>query len=314
MLSDVQRDAPASDNGATKASFDNIYNHPDPRPYYQVLRPLDYRSPTAARPIFRQCVDRLSELRGKQRITVLDVCCGYGVNGALVNHDVTMDELYSRYGSRSYAQLSSEEMITLDREYFRKRRSSKSRTRFVGVDVASHAIQYAERTGLIGKGFTTDLEHQAPNEELTATLEQVDLVTVTGGLSYIGETSFERLLKSVPSARPQPWVALFPLRITDFSRVRGALQRCGLLVERYRQRTYRQRRFRDRTERQRVMQRLQHLGIDPQGKEDTGYHHARFHLARPHEDAESIPLDELVPEASTRVATTRAEDQPAQPA
>jgi hypothetical protein len=31
--------------------------------------------------------------------TVLDICCSYGINAALLNHHVTLEELYDRYTS-----------------------------------------------------------------------------------------------------------------------------------------------------------------------------------------------------------------------
>ena len=43
----------------------------------------------------------------------MDVCCSYGINAALLKHELTLNDLYARYGSGELAGLSSEELTAL---------------------------------------------------------------------------------------------------------------------------------------------------------------------------------------------------------
>ncbi len=68
--------------------FDEIYNQPDPRVFYSRLGRLDYQSPHHAQPVFRRLV--AARMRSGP-VTVLDLCCSYGVNAALLNHHLSLD-------------------------------------------------------------------------------------------------------------------------------------------------------------------------------------------------------------------------------
>ena len=50
-----------------KASFDDIYTAPDPRPYFETLCALDYRIPQVAKPYFRKLIE---EYRQERRVAV----------------------------------------------------------------------------------------------------------------------------------------------------------------------------------------------------------------------------------------------------
>ncbi|MGK8522816.1 hypothetical protein ACRS6B_15190 [Nocardia asteroides] len=80
-----------------KASFDDIYDRPDPRAYYARMSDLDYRIPELAKPFFQQ---QIREFRASARVaapTVLDIGCSYGVNAALLRFDTTIGELAEHY-------------------------------------------------------------------------------------------------------------------------------------------------------------------------------------------------------------------------
>lgn len=103
-----------------KASFDDIYDGADPRGYFETLWRLDYRAPQNGCLFFPTLVQEKQRLLyGRSEVvTVVDLACSYGVNGALLKYDVTLHDLYERYRSEELARLSSEEMAAADAEFF----------------------------------------------------------------------------------------------------------------------------------------------------------------------------------------------------
>ena len=74
-----------------KANLDHIYDQPDPRAYFRELKKLRYAIPGAAKPIFQKLISSLQRRRD-DTICVLDLGCSYGVNAALLKHDLSMSE------------------------------------------------------------------------------------------------------------------------------------------------------------------------------------------------------------------------------
>lgn len=107
-----------------KAQFGHVYNQADPRGYFQTLRDLEYRTPAAGERVFARLVQRRREHLGREDVVVLDLCCSYGINAALLNHDLTLDALYARYGSPELAALSSDELVVADRAFYGEHRRS----------------------------------------------------------------------------------------------------------------------------------------------------------------------------------------------
>ena len=79
-----------------KANMDHIYDQADPRSYFRELRKLDYAIPDAAKPIFQKLIANL-RLRRNDHVHILDLGCSYGVNAALLKHDLSMPELYDHW-------------------------------------------------------------------------------------------------------------------------------------------------------------------------------------------------------------------------
>lgn len=272
-----------------KASFDHIYDLEDPRGYFNTLGELDYRAPEHGSGVFSRL---LEEMGAAGRPKVVDLCCSYGVNAALLKYDLTLDDLYVRYGSEQLAELSGEELAVADGDFYGERRV-ESAPEVVGVDVAEKAVSYAVQSGLLEEGFAENLEEEQPSEELREAVDGVDLLTVTGGVGYVWENTFDRVL-SCSDGDAAPWVATFPLRMVNYSPVAEVLSKHGLTTEKLTTRTFRQRRFMDDREREHVLQRLDEAGIDPEGKEEEGWYHSELYLSRPPEEAEKSPLQELL--------------------
>jgi hypothetical protein len=283
----------AQHNEQNKANFDHVYDLPDPRGYFEALGSLDYLAPEHARRLFPTL---LQEVRaGGGPAGVLDLCCSYGVNAALLGHDLTLDDLYTRYASPELADLSTEELLEADRAFYARLRYP-SPPEIFGADSAANAVRYALGAGLLEAGFGENFETAEPSEAFREALGNVRLVTVTGGVGYVWERTFDRVLKAVTGARPDgraPWVATLPARLVDYGPLSDLFSRYGLVTEKLFSRTFPQRRFADAAEREHVLRQLAGIGVDPTGKEEEGWYHADLYLSRPAEEASKVPLDGL---------------------
>ncbi|WP_438295279.1 hypothetical protein [Streptomyces sp. HUAS TT7] len=272
--------------------FDDLYDQPDPRAYFRVLGPLEYRTPGHAQDIFRRLRSALDAATpaGGPPLTVLDLCCSYGINAALLNHDVTLDELCERYTSHEAASMNTAQLAEWDLEFF-EARSRSDRVRVVGLDIAPRAVAYGRAVGLLADGFAENLEDAPPSRALRRAVREARLITVTGGTSFLSQRTFRPLLLA---ARGPVWVASFVLRTTSYAEIAGCLAAFGLATERAAP-TFPQRRFTDERERRYAVDAVTAAGHEPKGRESDGYFHTALHLSRPTSDVVMTPLDTLVP-------------------
>ena len=284
----------ARHNEESKANFDHVYDLPDPRGYFEALGSLDYQAPEHARRLFPVL---LREVRaGGGPSGILDLCCSYGVNAALLGHGLTLADLYARYASPGLGKLSTEELLEDDRRFYAGNRHEAA-PGIVGADSAANAVGYALGAGLLEAGFGENFETDDPSEGFRKAVGNVGLVTVTGGVGYVWERTFDRLLKAVAEARPDgraPWVATLPARLVDYDPLSNLFSGHGLVTEKLSARTFPQRRFADAGERKHALGELAKLGVDPAGKEEEGWYYADLYLSRPAGEASKVPLDELL--------------------
>jgi hypothetical protein len=272
--------------GQGKADFDHIYDCLDPREYFRVLGELDYEIPQRAQPVFDALVTALQSdpaRVGGGSLRVLDLCCSYGVNAALLRCDVTLDELFDRYASAALAGLSSAELARADAAYYAGL-CLPDAVRVSGLDMAGNAIAYGCGVGLLDGGWAENLEEVDPSGELTDYLGGVDLVTTTGGVGYITERTFDRVLGARREG-PAPWVAAFVLRMFSYDRISETLAGHGLVTEKLGGVSFPQRRFASEAEREAALREVRGRGLDPAGMEDTGRYYADFYLSRPAAEA-----------------------------
>lgn len=291
----------ASDGGAHhqkagKASFEHIYDLEDPREYFNTLGSMGYAAPRHGYNLFSALAEHIRPQ--SDRITIVDVCCSYGINGALLKYDVTLDDLYDRYGSEEATRMTSAELTESDREFYGSR-SRAGAPRVIGLDVAENAIAYGASAGMLDEGVAENLEDHEPSEKLRRLISDVDLITVTGGVGYITGKTFERLLDSLPEGR-RPWIAALALRWVDFGPLAGLFSRYGYVTEKLEGHTFEQRSFADTDEREYVCDELSKMGVDPTGKESGGSYHAYFYLSRPADEATGARVEDLVAPALGR--------------
>ncbi|HEX7006753.1 MAG TPA: class I SAM-dependent methyltransferase [Alphaproteobacteria bacterium] len=277
-----------------KATFDNVYNHPDPRAYFATLGRLGYCIPEQAKPVFGAVIDALKEERGTEVPTVVDIGCSYGVNAALLKYELSIDDLYARYTQPQLSRLDTETLLKRDAEFF-SRQEVRSNLTIVGVDCAEKAVDYAAATGLLDAGVVADLESQPPSPAAAEQIAPADLIISTGCVGYVTDTTFDRILSEAADPPPLPWVACFALRMFPYEPIAATLAERGLVTEKLEGHSFLQRRFESADEQAHVLRQLDALGIDPTGKEDRGFYHAEFFLSRPADEVAARPLAEILP-------------------
>lgn len=257
----------AGRTAASKTDFSRIYTRPDPREFAAALRPLEYQVPRHAAPVVAEVLD------GRP---VLDVCCSYGVNAAQLRCGVDLAELAERYDDPALAALDPAALVEADRAFYAGRLRGPD-VRVLGLDASAPAVDYARRTGLLADGWAEDLESTDPSPQLAAGVAGVGTIVCTGGVGYIGERTFGRLLDLVDVARVRLVVCV--LRVFDYGPIAELLAERGLVTER--RGTFPQRRFADAAEQAAAVHDVRARGLDPTGRESDGWFHADCFVSRP---------------------------------
>ncbi|MER5550761.1 class I SAM-dependent methyltransferase [Streptomyces sp. NPDC002793] len=258
-----------------KVSLDHIYTAPDPRTYFQALRPLGYRVPQLAKPWFEKTVKEYREAERVAEPRVLDIGCSYGVNAALLKHDLTMDELYDRYDGSGPGSRAA--LLERDRDLTRSRRPAHP-LRFTGLDASAEALAYAHEAGFLDDTVNADLEADDPTPAQRDRLAGTDLVISTGCIGYVTERTLTRVVRAQDGRLP--WMAHFVLRMFPFGPVEDALDGLGYRTVRIDE-VFRQRRFAGPEERRGVLAGLAAADVDASGLEEDGWLYAQLYLSRP---------------------------------
>jgi len=286
----VTDDAIFEEINEAKASMDHIYDQTDPRAYFHELEKLGYAIPSAAKPIFQKLISH--RRRGQDdTVHVLDLGCSYGVNAALLKHDLSMPELYEHWGQKKLADATPKEVVEYDQHFYDNLDESAD-IEVIGLDQAESAIAFAEEVGLLDEGLAVNLETEPLPEAATEDLALVDLVISTGCIGYLTEKSFERLLPAITRGR-RPWIANFVLRMFPLDAIEETLSDWGYMTEKLDGQAFVQRQFASVEEQEKVLEQLREKGIDPTGKEAEGDLLAEFYLSRPIKDAAEIPIERL---------------------
>jgi hypothetical protein len=279
------------DINEAKANLDHIYNQSDPRAYFRELKKLGHVIPEVAKPIFKKLIEALQQRR-ENTIQVLDLGCSYGINAALLKHDLSMDELYDHWGQKAFSNATSDAVIVRDQNYFADLKAPED-IGVVGFDVAENATSYAEEVGFLDESFTVNLETELLSASAREELASVDLVTSTGCVGYVTEKSFDRMLPAMGSCQ-MPWFANFVLRMFPFQAIEECLDGWGYVTEKLKNRTFLQRRFASAHEQEQVIKQLRDQGVDPTGLEGEGDLLAEFYLSRPKAEAAAVPIELLL--------------------
>jgi hypothetical protein len=287
----MTRDDDFEEINEAKANLDHIYDQPDPRAYFRELKKLHYAIPDAAKPIFQKLISSLQQRRD-DTICVLDLGCSYGVNAALLKHDLSMSELYRHWGQEGLADASLEKVVDCDRRFFDDLDEPED-IEVIGLDQAENAVEYAKEVGLLDEGFVVNLEKDPLSVSAKEGLAPVDLMVSTGCVGYVTEDTFDRLLPAITPDR-MPWLANFVLRIFPFDAIEETLNERGYVTEKLEDRTFVQRQFASANEQEQVLEQLHEQGVEPADKEAAGHLHAEFYLSRPKQEAAEVPIEQLL--------------------
>lgn len=280
-----------SDINRAKADMGSIYDQPDPRAYFTTLQPMGYDLPTHAKPVFQGLIAELARRRDRP-VRVLDVGCSYGINGALLTHDLTMAELYTRWSAPEIADKPVDAVIADDRTFFAGLPRQDGHI-ITGVDRSQGAVAYAVEAGLIDAGFALDLETDPLPESVHAALSSVDLVISTGCVGYVTDKSFAHLMPAV-AQELGAWVGNFVLRMFPYDAIADTIDGFGYQTERLAGRYFRQRRFASAEEQEKIVGELRDHGLEPNGLETEGHLIAEFHVSRPIAETDGPPLSALL--------------------
>lgn len=275
-----------------KTNLDHIYTQTDPRPYFSTLKPLHYIIPEQAKPIFEALCETIAAGRPDGEVTVVDVGCSYGINGALLKYDISMDDLYRHYGSQDADDLTQAEMLSRDREMLDHCPRSEN-INLIGLDTSEEAVHYALEAGYLDQGIVANLEQGELTSREAEIIQNADMIISTGCVGYVTENTFTSLLKPFKT-NPLPWVASFVLRMFPYNSIIHELDGKGLLTEKLLEHEFIQRDFETDEEKSHVMERLDAIDIDPAGKEAEGKYYADFFLSRPEEEIEGNPLSNIL--------------------
>ncbi|MFD3441328.1 hypothetical protein ACFWU3_27920 [Streptomyces sp. NPDC058685] len=260
-----------------RSRFDDIHDRPDPRAHVQRLARLSYETPHHAQRVFRETIAERASAHGSGPFTVLDLCCSYGINAALLNHHVTLAELYEHWTRPDAQRLTHAELVRCDREFFALRRRSDA-VPVVGVDIAGNAVRYAQSVGLLDETYTENLECCPPSRHLRRAMAGTGLITVSAGIGHVTWRTFETLLRC---AQVPVWVGAFVPRTVAYRPVAERLSRHGLVTRTDTGRTHPRRLFTGPAEQRRVVERALRGGHDPSGLETRGRCHTHLHQSRP---------------------------------
>jgi hypothetical protein len=225
-------------------------------------------------------------------VTVLDLGCSYAINGALMKYALGYETLRQRYTGLALQGLASEELLDLDRHFYRAWPKNPG-VRVIGLDMSENAIRYAKACGILDGGLAVDLEQNELAPAQADLLADVDVIVSTGCVGYVTANTFARVMKASRRGRA-PWVASFVLRMFPFDDIATTLARYGLVTELYEGATFVQRRFAHREEMEATIRAVEGRGLDSYGRETEGLYHAELFISRPPEEIGRRPIRKLV--------------------
>ena len=223
--------APTDNPPEHKDDFDRLYDLEDPSPYFTALRTTDYRMPAVLAGALRAIHHPVSAARDAgDTLRVLDFACGYGVIGALLRHDVTMAEIYARYGERHWRPADARRYWEADGAFFAARRKESVTFEIGGIDVAGVALEYAATLGFLDRTYRENLVDHAPGERLRRFLRSADLVVESGSLGVLLSAAFERILDCCGDAGG-PWFLYSPRPDVDWASLNALWAQRGYRAE-----------------------------------------------------------------------------------
>lgn len=275
-----------------KDDFERVYDLEDPRPYYQGLRPADYRMPEVVAAWLRAGRRAVAAARGRSGpLRLLDFGCGFGAVGALLRHDLDMQDLYRRYAG-GWRPSRGRGNWERDRAAFAARRRREPGFEIGGLDVAANALDYARHTGCIDRGFVEDVVAHPPGPELERFLAGVDVVTESGAIGPFLAGAVGNLLRAARSEDP-PWFLYCPRPDVDWGPLDALWEETGYEAEVCVRAPARYRKPLGDYERDQILRLCERFGRPPHEAFSAGYVLVEMKLARPRRERERPKIEAL---------------------
>ncbi|MEM7224654.1 MAG: hypothetical protein AAF495_16870 [Pseudomonadota bacterium] len=269
----------------TSTEFQEVYDLADPSAYFQALAPLNYRMPQVTCDVLRHLAPTLRDAFGAERLQVLDFGCGFGVNGALLTHRVSLEEIYAHF-----AQETSN--LARDQAFFQPRRQADPGFEVGGLDIAEQALAYGRALGFLGTVFSDDATDGPIVPPLADYLAGTHVIIETGAVFEALMPAVDNLLGACDPAR-RPWVLASPRPDVDSRLLLQVFQRHGYTFQTCNRRPISYRKMLGATEREDAIRIIEARGDDSAALLKDGWFHVDLVLARP-ADTRAPSLDDLL--------------------
>ncbi|MFB5631128.1 MAG: hypothetical protein ACE5RN_06045 [Nitrosopumilaceae archaeon] len=260
---------------SVKKDFSEIYTKKSPSYYLQEMKNLGYRIPDQTKPLYQHLAERMSNYLMRP-LKILDLGSSYGINSALLNYELVMDELDDFFveGSQSIQECQS---------FFDDLPNKNPKFQFHLVDTSSPALDFAEKAGLCEDSFCINMEKEKIPPKFEQTLNDIDLIISTGCIGYIGWKSFEKIFNAIDSFSrgPLPIFAFTVLRMFPMNDIEKIFQKNNFALIKTIIGPLKQRRFYNDSEMKKSIELLNKKEISTDGIEDQGFYYADFYVAGP---------------------------------
>lgn len=257
--------------------YDDIYDLPDCRSYYRAMDHAGFRTAHFAAAAFRNALAALKAERGLKTARVVDFASGYGIAAQLMRHEITLDDVLTRYRDSRFDEASVADVIEADTAWLNAARRREG-DRYIGIDIAGHALAYGKEVGIFDAAFAENLQDAAPSEGLRSELAEVDLIVECGSVAHMLPDALDHLLTDCPR---KPWVITSPIRGNDTDEALSVLAHHGYAIDRQVAAPFPHRAFSSADEQARAIANAQARGYDTDGYEAEGRFHAQIFLAKP---------------------------------
>ena len=264
-----------------KKDFTDIYTQKTPYSYLKEMQVLQYRIADHTKPLYLSLAEQLYN-KLQRPINILDIGSSYGINSALMKHDLVMSELDDFF-------LTKDEPNIIQTKQFFEKQSQNDHLNFYQIDISNPALVFSKDSGLCEKGICVNLE--TDNSRLIQELPEFDMVIATGCIGYIGYKTFSNLFEVIknqkaysPTPESQditPIFAFSVLRIFDMEKIQKTFDYYGYSLINSNVEPIPQRQFSDADEQSQAIHLLHGKGIDTKNYEDEGHFYADFYVASP---------------------------------
>ena len=258
--------------------FDDIYNLPDSRAYFNEMYNAQFENAHHASKAFMSAFKEVRRLRNLASLNVLDFASGYGIGSLLLRHDIELSEVLDRYKNAQFDLDTTAATILSDQHWLQSNRNTDLQCQIAGVDIAQRAVEYGHQVGIFDYSFGENLQDAMPSEKLTRFLKTCHLIIEVGSVAHMLPDAVEKMLNKCEEL---PWIITSPIRGNESQESLEVMRSAGLFVEPMPIAPFRHRLFLDEAEQQRAIEIIKSHGLNPEGIETLGSFHAQLYLARP---------------------------------